>query len=185
MKFVEPIREVKKIAAIKKVLENKRDVLLLTLGMNTALRISDMLKLTIKDVIDSGQIKNEVVVKEKKTGKSKSFPLNDSVKKAVKEYLSERDVKSENEPLFLSRKNGQAIRRGQAHNILSKAGEAIGLENIGCHSLRKTFGFKVYEKTNNLALVQKLLNHSSSEVTLRYLGIEKKQLDEVYLDLNL
>ena len=185
MKFVEPIREIKKIAAIKKVLENKRDVLLVTLGINSALRISDMLKLTVKDVMQSGKVRDEITIKENKTGKSKNFPLNESVKKAIEAYLFERDVKSEDEPLFLSRKNGEAIRRGQAHYILSKAGEEIGLDNIGCHSLRKTFGMHVYKKTNNLALVQKLLNHSSSEVTLRYLGIEKKQLDDVYLDLNL
>jgi integrase len=69
---------------------------------------------------------------------------------------------------------------------LSAAGEAVGLERVGTHSLRKTFGYHVYKRTGgNLGLVQKLLNHSSSADTLRYIGIDREQMDNTYLDLNL
>jgi integrase len=66
------------------------------------------------------------------------------------------------------------------------AGEKIGLDNIGTHSLRKTFGYQVYKKTaGDLGLVQKLMNHSTSRITLRYIGIDKEIMDSVYLELNL
>jgi integrase len=62
----------------------------------------------------------------------------------------------------------------------------VGLENIGTHSLRKTFGYHVYQKTGgNLGLVQKLLNHSSGADTLRYIGIDREEMDNTYLELNL
>ena len=187
MQMVHPIREVRKIEAMKKILRagGKRNELLFTLGINSALRVSDLLGLKVADVLDEkGRLKEAVSLNERKTGKSKLFPLNDSAKKAIKEYVDE--IKPEYDaPLFPSRKGGNAISRVQAWEILSNAAEAVGLEHIGTHTLRKTFGYHVYMRTNNLGLVQKLLNHRSSSETLRYIGIEQKEMDDAYLKLNL
>jgi len=163
----------------------KRDILLFTMGINSSLRVSDLLSLKICDVTDdTNKIKDSITLKEQKTGKSKSFPLNESVKKALKDYLAERKGAKPEEVLFLSRKKGEAIRRCQAWTIINNAGKALGL-NLGTHSMRKTFGYQVYKSTRNLGLTQKLLNHGSSGDTIRYIGIEKEELDDVYINLNL
>jgi integrase len=187
MQTVQPIREVRKIEAMKKILRasGKRNELLFILGINSALRISDILSLKVSDVLDeSGKVKEAVSLNEQKTGKSKLFPLNDSAKKAIREYVEEAKPEMET-PLFPSRKGSKAISRVQAWEILSKAADEVGLEHVGTHTLRKTFGYHVYMRTNNLGLVQKLLNHRSSGETLRYIGIEQDEMDEAYLKLNL
>jgi len=69
---------------------------------------------------------------------------------------------------------------------LKAAGESVGLRNIGTHSLRKTFGYHVYNKSGgDIGLVQKLLNHSISKDTLQYIGIDREKMDNVYIGLNL
>jgi integrase len=185
---VEPIRDLRKIAEMKETLKsvNGRDELLFVMGINTALRISDLLSIRIGDVLDGeGKISETISLKERKTGKTKRFPLNATVKKALSGHLDKRQGFSPSEPLFLSRKGG-ALSRSQAWRILKIAGETIGLNNIGTHSLHKTFGYQVYKKTaGDLGLVQKLMNHSTSKVTLRYIGIDREMIDRVYLELNL
>jgi integrase len=185
---VDPIRDVKKISEMKKILKSRgeRDALLFTMGINTALRISDLLSLSLGDVIDGhGQIVKTIVLKEQKTGKTKRFPINNSVKNAISAYVGLRPLAERSEPLFPSRRGG-SLSRWQARRILKEAGESIGLDKIGTHSLRKTFGYHVYKRTGgDIGLVQKLLNHSTSENTLRYIGIDREKMDNIYLDLNL
>lgn len=187
MQMVQPIRDIRKIEAMKKILRagGKRNELLFILGINSALRVSDLLGLKVADVLDQkGKLKEAVSLNERKTGKSKLFPLNDSAKKAIKEYVDEAKPEYD-APLFPSRKVGKAISRVQAWEILSNAADEVGLEHVGTHTLRKTFGYHVYKRTNNLGLVQKLLNHRSSGETLRYIGIEQIEMDDAYLKLNL
>jgi integrase len=199
---VHPIRDPKKILALRKILRagkyGTRDDALFMMGINTALRISDLLSLTVGDILnEKGKVLEVVSLKEKKTGKSKEFPLNKAIRETLTEYLATLagypepaaqtpDLRS---PLFPSRQDGagkKPITRWRALQILKEAGEAVGLPNIGTHSLRKTFGYHVYQKSGgNLGLVQKLLNHSSSADTLRYIGIDREQMDNTYLELNL
>jgi integrase len=185
---VGPIRDLGKISEMKKALKggNERNELLFVMGINTALRIGDLLSLHVGDVLDEeGLISQVVSLKERKTGKSKRFPLNTSVKNAISAYMAERPGCSRAEPLFLSQKGG-ALSRSQAWRILKTAGRTIGLDNIGTHSLRKTFGYHVYKKTGgDIGLVQKLMNHSTSRVTLRYIGIDREAMDNAYMELNL
>ena len=187
MKTVQPIREIKKIETMKKILRasGKRNEMLFVLGINSALRVSDLLGLKVGDVVDeAGKVKEAVYLNERKTGKSKAFPLNDAAKKIIGEYVEE--VKPDREaPLFPSRKGSKAISRVQAWEILSEAAKEVEIEHVGTHTLRKTFGYHIYMRTNNLGLVQKLLNHRSSSETLRYIGIEQDEMDEAYLSLNL
>jgi integrase len=185
---VDPIREVEKILEMKKILKSRgeRDALLFIVGINTALRISDLLSLTLGDVIDGqGQVVKIIVLKEQKTGKTKRFPVNSSVKNAISAYIGSRPKAKPSEPLFPSKRGG-SLSRWQARRILKEAGESVGLQKIGTHSLRKTFGYHVYKMTGgDIGLVQKLLNHSTSENTLRYIGIDREKMDNIYLDLNL
>ncbi|NLD50768.1 MAG: site-specific integrase [Clostridiaceae bacterium] len=190
MEFVQPIRDKKQIAAIKIYLKgtNFRDYCLFTLGNNSALRISDLLKLKIGDVIDEKKkVKDRIQIKEKKTGKDKNFPIGDNAKKAVSEYLATRGEYSFNDPLFISRKGDKAsLQRDQAYKIINQAARAVGItERIGSHTMRKTFAYQAYQSGIDLTLIQKLLNHSAPSVTLAYIGITQDQMDDVYLNLNL
>ena len=185
---VAPIKDVAKIQAVKIVLRRKnlRDEALFVFGINTALRISDLLSLKVGSVVDdSGNMLDTVVIHEQKTGKTKQFPINKSARRALDAYLKTRPNFLPDEPLFPSR-IGRPLSRWRARRILHKAGKAVGLDRIGTHSLRKTFGYHVYKKTGgNLGLVQKLLNHSSSGDTLRYIGIDMEEMNAAYLALDL
>jgi len=189
MEFVQPIREEKKIEAMKKVLrsDNLRDYCLFTLGINSGLRISDLLKLQVAEVMDSeGKIRDRISIKEQKTGKTKDFPFGNTTKKALAEYLDSREALTPKEALFPSRKGGTPITRQQAYRILNDAARAIGIEDqIGTHTLRKTFGYHAYKQGADITRIQYLLNHSAPSVTLRYIGITQEELDNVYLTLNL
>ena len=143
------------------------------------------MNLNVSDVVDeNGKIKERLLLKEQKTSKRKSFPLNNNVREALAEYLS--TIKPSQTSLFASRKGNEAITRQCAHTILSNAADAVGIkEAISCHSLRKSFSLALYENGVDLTRIQALLNHSSPKETLRYIGITQAENDEIYLQLNL
>lgn len=190
---VQPIREAGKIVAMRRWLRGspsgQRDEALFILGINCGLRVSDLLALRIGQVVDAkGRILEAMEIVEAKTGKTRRFPINKAAREVLAPLLarSATDDGGLERPLFPSRKGGGPITRKHAHRILSQAGRAVGLAGIGTHSLRKTFGYHVYQRTGgNLALVQKLLNHRSSGDTLRYIGIDREQMDAAYIELNL
>jgi len=185
---VDAIRSREEISVIKEFLRKKGAgyELLFVMGINTALRIGDLLSLSVGDVVDAkGEIAPAITLKEEKTGKIKRFPVNESLRSALTEYFACQGRRVRSEPLFVSRKK-RALSRYQAWRVLKAAGESAGLNNIGTHSLRKTFGYHVYKKSGaDIGLVQKLLNHSASGATLRYIGIDRERMDNVCLELNL
>lgn len=199
MEFVQPIRDKRQIEAMKRHLKGNdtglRDVCLFTLGINSGLRVSDLLQLTVGDVAeidDKGKItvQDRITLREQKTGKTKSFPISATAAKTVKDYLSGRPGCSADEPLFLSRKGtGKSqghLQRAQAYKIINDAARAVGITDpIGTHTLRKTFGYWAYKDGKDITIIQKLLNHASPSVTLAYIGITQDELDDVYLTLNL
>ena len=169
MNEVQPIKSIRDISRMKKALRG-RDLLLFTLGINTALRISDLLTLTTSDV--SGDY---ITLVESKTKKTKRIKINASAREAIRKLAPEEG------PLFPSRKGGKSISRVQAYRILNAAAERAGVTiEIGCHSLRKTAGYHTYKKTGDIALTMKLLNHSSERETLRYIGLDAETLDDTY-----
>lgn len=190
MEFVQPIREKRQIDTMKKVLKGGgnglRDHCLFTLGVNSGLRVSDLLGLAIEDVMDSkGKVRDRISLREHKTGKNKDFPLGPNAKKSIQEYLVSRKGYSPDEPLFISRKK-RALSRGQVWTILNNAAQAVGIkENIGTHTLRKTFGYHLYLAGTDITRIQKLMNHSAPSITLAYIGITQDELDNVYLSLDL
>lgn len=187
MEFVQPIRSLKQIETIKKLLKQQslRDYCLFVLGINSGLRISDLLKLRISDVAEKGKVKDRIRLRENKTNKFKDFPISDNAKSAIREYLKSRQY-NENEPLFISRKNKGFLLRQRAYKILNEVARSIGIkEKIGTHTLRKTFGYHAYNSGYDIAIIQKLFNHSSPSVTLRYIGITQDEMDDVYLSLDL
>jgi len=173
MKFVEPIRDIETINLVKRILKKNgtRDYLLFLLGINSGLRISDILKLKVKDVLN----KNHIEIQEQKTGKTKRFPITKSFKNELEEYLI---GKNPEDFLFCSKKGDKAISRIQAYRVINNACFQAGIEyRIGTHTLRKTFGYHFYQKNKDVALLQSILNHSAPSVTLRYIGINQDIID--------
>ena len=194
MRLVHPIKAREKIGSLRKILRagpnGPRDEALFVLGINSALRVGDLLALRVGDVLDRGKLKERIVVQEQKTRRLHQVALNSAALKALESYLKTRGPLPElgpGEALFPShRDKNSPITRQRAHQILKGAAKELGLPDFGPHSLRKTFGYHAYKATgNNIALVQKLLNHSAPGVTLRYIGIEQSEMDEACLSLNL
>ena len=103
---------------------------------------------------------------------------------------SENLFKSYEYPVFSSREsdNGSpmALSRVGAWMLLNRYAHMVGLnDGIGTHTLRKTFGYHLYKRGVNLEYIQKMLNHSSPAITLRYIGITQEQLNDIYVELNL
>ena len=175
MKFVQPIRSKEKIEEIKSVLAENgtRDLLLFCMGINTGLRISDLLKLKVVDVKN----KSHVEIKEQKTGKIKRFPIIGNLQVMIDDYVKNKPI---SDYLFKSR-NGfnKPITRNMAYMIINNACRKCGIEdNIGTHTLRKTFGYHHYQSFHDVAILQYLLNHSSPSITLRYIGISQDNVEE-------
>ena len=179
------------IDTIKNILfsRNIRDHCLFTLGINSGLRISDLLSLQIKDVVDeNGEIRECIQLRDKKTNEMKKIPLCEVARTAIGEYLKTRQFTFE-EPVFLSKKhpNGKApLQRDQAYKIINSVAHEIGIaEKIGTHTLRKTFGYHAYKSGISIEIIQKFFNHATPAVTLRYIGITPEDLAIVCLNLNL
>ncbi|WP_373845169.1 tyrosine-type recombinase/integrase [Clostridium sp.] len=187
MERVEPIRSVKKINDLKKYLigsGNMRNYALIVLGLNSALRISDMLSLTWEDVFDfeENQFKTHVYIKEKKTGKVKKFLLNKNAVEALSRLKKKLKHINAQEYIFKSREGqNRPITRYMAIKIIKGACEAVGIrEHIGCHSLRKTFGYHSWKKGVPIPMLMELYNHSNQAITKLYLGINQDDIDDVY-----
>ena len=181
--------------------KNLRDYALFIFGIYTGRRISDLVKLNVNDVAyinRRGQfcINERLRIQEKKTGKFIDLAIHSRARRALGKYLKQRRKKSEslgailNEPLFKSRQarknDGQhRITRRHARRILTRAAEACNLSyKIGTHSLRKTFGYMLYQSNTSIELIQKLLNHSSPAITLAYIGITQDDMDDAVLSLD-
>lgn len=179
MNVVQPIKKLEDIQKIKKYLAKKpRDTLLFSFGINTGLRISDILSLNVGDV----KGRDYIEIREKKTNKYKKFPLNSFLKEEINLFV---EVLPSEQPLFYTQKHCR-LDRAQAYRILNKAAQVVGMkERIGTHTLRKTFGYHHYKKYNDIVLLQKIFNHSSPSVTLRYIGIEQDTIDESYMNFYL
>jgi site-specific recombinase XerD len=192
MNFVEPIRDRKKIAQIKNLLRGQRsyrNLLLFVVGINTALRISDLLQLKVNHFLDEkGRIKGRFWIKEQKRGKRHEITINQSIRDALSEYLKEFSyIAKEGENfLFFNPKTNQPIKRGQAWKVITNICADVGLQgNYGTHSLRKTWGFHARMQGVDLALIMHKLNHESIAYTKRYLGITDEELQAVVQRLNL
>ncbi|MDY2883719.1 MAG: site-specific integrase [Romboutsia timonensis] len=171
MELVQPIRDKEIIDKFKVELlkDGYRNYLLFVIGINTGLRISDILPLKVKDVTGT-----HIMIKEKKTGKNKRFKINENLRAEIGKYIC---TMQNDEYLFPSRKGDKPITRVQAYRILNKVADKLGINEIGTHTLRKTFGYWHYQQHKDVAILQEIFNHSSPSVTLRYIGINSDIID--------
>lgn len=176
MNTVQPIRDLDIIHAIQNDLKksNYRNYLMFEIGIYIGIRISDILNIKIKDIKN----KNFLKLREIKTGKEKLMPIPNHLKKEIELYIDNKDF-NEDDYLFKSiKKKYKPITRVQAYNILKKIAKKYKLENIGTHTLRKTFGYHFYKRTNDVALLMTIFNHSDPSITLRYIGIEQDNVNK-------
>jgi integrase len=180
---VDPIRRPEDIAAISKITQdNPRDHLLFLMLVNNGIRVCDVVKLKVKDVKHLG-VGDTVKIIESKTGKQNILVINKTVHAALKNYLEKKKPKAD-DFLFPSRKGNSHIQSQAVGKLVKKWAKAINLKgNFGCHSLRKAFGF--IQRTQfgvGFEILCKRYNHSSPSVTMRYLGIEDKEVYRILLN---
>ena len=186
MNFVQPIRSKEKLEQMKEELKKRgtRDYLLFYTGINTGLRVSDIIKLNYDDIRDNyGNMKSHISITEKKTGKIKKFPICNGLYDELEKYTKNM---MQGEYLFKSQiGTNRPITTTQAYRILKATANKVGLEEVGTHTMRKTFGYWHYKQYHDVALLQTIFNHSSPSITLRYIGISQDQIDQSYRDFSL
>ena len=177
---MEPIRKVKDIQLVSKLLsDNPRNHLLFLMGINNGLRTGDLLKLRVKLIrhLKSG---DTLTIIESKTGKENFLAVNKTVYKALNRYL--QSVKPEDgDFVFKSRKRNGPLTIQAVNSLVKKwTREAKINGNFGAHTLRKTFGYvQRTEYDVGFEVLAKQFNHSSPTITMRYLGIQDKEVKSI------
>ena len=188
MAMTEPIRNKQQVSQLLMYYFNKgemRNYLLITLCIHTALRISDILRLSSDDVYDfkNHRIRRTVTIIEKKTGKSKTIALHKNIINALSVCFP--TVKP-GMPLIRNKLTNKALSRIQAYRIIRSAAEALNFpQRVSCHSLRKTFGYHAWKSGTSPVVIMEIYNHSSLVITKRYLGVTQDDKNAVYLGLNI
>lgn len=179
MNFVQPIRDPNVIEGIKEYLRfnNQRNYIFFCLGIYSGLRVADLLDLRV------GMVRGtHIKIIEGKTRKEKKFIIHPVLKPELDLFIA---GKQDNDFLFPSRQKkkksnikNRPIHRSMAYKMLNKVAHRFNLSEIGCHTMRKTFGYHLYmQDARRLALLMKLFNHSSESVTLLYLGLTQDVMD--------
>lgn len=195
---VEPLRKMTDVKRMYNWLQTNKtpkEAECFLIGCNVALRAGDLLKLRF-DQIEHGQ--KRVVINEQKTGKKKEIPITPVVRDAVarlREYYGSRDFYKAKkfEPTYLF----QSTSRRAFHLcqpfciqwlsiVLKEGAKELGLDyNVNTHSMRKTWGYHAYEGGADILYIQALLNHSNQHVTLKYIGVTKSTIRQMYFDNSL
>lgn len=194
MNTAQPIRDVEDLKKIKEyyleVRPNRRNYLLIVFGMNSALRISDILSLQWEQVYDFARegYRQHLRLTEQKTGKQSTIFLNQNIRQALQEYrqgLIQQGKEIQTDTFLFSHSNKNVpITRVQAFRIIKTAADYYHIPGvICCHSLRKTFGYHAWKQGVSPVLLVNIYNHSSYTVTKRYLGIEQEDRDKIFRDI--
>lgn len=189
MATTEPIRNKQQLKALAEYFLKRgqlRNYVLIVMGTYTALRISDLLRLRWSDVYDEERREFcfHLTLTEQKTGKTKTIALNKQVLDALRLYFPHR----RSDFIFPNnRREPNPLSRVQAWRIIHSAAVAVGVTGkISCHSLRKTWGYHAWtRKAVSPVLIMDVYNHSSYQITKRYLGVAQDDLDKAYLGLEL
>jgi integrase len=186
MAEVQAVKDLDKVKLISHLLErrySKQIADIWNIGLNLALRISDLLSIKFDDIHH-----DRLLIKESKTGKLANIQLNQKALTTIKQIQAEHP---NHVYLFQSYRNQQALQKAPkplTRRAVSEAFVMIGQEvnvSLGTHSMRKTRGYHLYKNTKDIARVMKMLRHSSEGVTLRYIGITQDDVDKDFVDLEI
>ena len=198
-RLVMPIKKVEDVERCKEFLKKRveeaperykksyaKDLLLFKIGINVGMRVNDLLSIEWKDIFKPGTKKfNEYFTpKEQKTKKVRQIFINKSFRAAVKEYLK-YVPDSKLEGYVFTNRQGNRLSDASVDKMLKLLEKELNLENLSTHSLRKTFAYHLYMQTNDISLIQEILQHSSVAVTRRYLGLTQEVKKKAYNELNL
>ena len=179
---VEPIRDVKSIRAIKRLLkENPRDLCLFTFGINTAYRASEILSLTVGQVAHL-EIGDRLEIKQSKTGKYRAVTLNKIVVRTLQNWLAVHPDLRRDAPLFMSQRTRGALSVSTLSRMVKGWCADIGLEgNYGSHSMRKTWGYHQRMRGKlPIPLLMVAFGHTTQAQTLDYLCIQDDEVSDLY-----
>ncbi|MDJ0332122.1 tyrosine-type recombinase/integrase [Planococcus sp. S3-L1] len=183
---VQPLRTPQEIAEFRDAIKVSaksaamaaRNLLLFNIGINTGLRIGDIVNMRVEDV----RGRSSFVTREGKTQKSRIVHLS-ALMADIADYID--GLEPSQEYLFASRKGGNHISTTQAYRILTAAAELLGRKDVGTHTLRKTFGYHYYKRTHDVATLMEIFNHDSQATTKRYIGIRNDEIAETLRDFKL
>lgn len=192
MSTTQPIRNMEQLKQFKDYYRyekpNPRNYMLIIVGLNSALRISDILHLTYGDIYDfqKKEWKTHITIREQKTGKVNRIYINREIRNTLK-CCSNYSHHQKDNWLFESRiQNTMPLSRFQAYRLIKEAAAFAGLDSgISCHSLRKTFGYHAWKQGTPPALLMNIYNHSAYQITKRYLCIDQDDKDEVFEKIRL
>src|SRR5690625_5164579 len=187
--LVEPLRTTEEIEEMKLAIKRgnkgtpknqplaERDVLLFLLGINTGLRVNDLVRLKVSDVKDQ----HELTIREGKTNKRRKVyivMLRNEMNRFIK-------GKHHDAYLFQSQKGHHHVTTTQVYRILTDASDYIGRKDVGTHTMRKTFGYHHYQQFKDVAILQEIFNHSAPNITMRYIGIRQDEINASLVDFRL
>lgn len=186
MNTLEPIKNMETILDIADYLRTRdsmyaeRNYMLWLTGIYLGLRVSDILTLQVRDVRN----KDNVYKREAKTGKENFVEIPKEFKAEIRKYVQ---GKEDYEYLFTSRKKMRMMKesgevvliekpigRQQVYELLKDAAGKFCNSRVGTHTMRKTFGYFLYQSTKDIVLVKEVLNHSDINITRRYIGLTQE-----------
>ena len=192
MSTTQPIKNPKQLATFKNYYlqerPNPRNHMLIIIGLNSALRISDILGLTYGDLyhFQHRTWKSHIVLREQKTGKTNRIYINREIQQTLEKYAAPSQKESSLWLFTSQRQKEHPLSRYQAYRIVKDAAVFAGLTaNVSCHSLRKTFGYHAWKQGAQPALLMNIYNHSTYQITKRYLCIDQDDKDEVFAKIRL
>jgi len=154
-----------------------RDVLIFLLGINSGLRVGDLVTLKVGDV----KGKDHFFILEGKTEKKRKVSIG-MIQKELTDFTENRKP---HEYLFQSQKGNGPITTTQVYRILDDAADFLGRDDVGTHTMRKTFGYHHYKQFKDVAILQEIFNHSAPSITKRYIGIRQDEIDDTLSDFRL
>lgn len=194
MKLVQPIRD---LETLQRCFEIARDhdrnrktgevswELILLIGLNTSLRVSDFRRFKVSDL----RGKDYAQMQAKKTGKEARILINPQARREINRLLAGRKP---DEYIFQSRQKdsithkARPITRQRCYQIMNTIAKEAGIEErIGCHTLRKTFGYHYYKLTGDVVSLQRILGHSFQRETLVYIGVVQENIDKSLMKMNM
>ena len=186
MKLVQPIRSKEVVSQMGEELKEMNDkyFVMFRIGVTSGLRISDILNLKVKDIK-----KERIDVVEKKTGKTRTFKLKSKTKELCMDFIEANNLKDNDYIIYSNKKDSEGnikpISRQQAHHVLNLVAKKLGIEDVGTHTLRKTYGYHHYMQNKDVVALQKAFNHSAPSTTLAYIGIDQDLQDSYNENLDI
>ena len=149
---------------------NERVATILTLEANLGLRVGDILRLRLEDIILDGNRRRLDIIEEK-TGKQRTFTIPHEVYSYISDYASKNGIPRTARLFDLTERAVQ--------KQLKKVTDFLGIPNVSTHSFRKYFATRIYLNNQyNIVMVQKILQHSTAAVTQKYIGIQQRDIEE-------